>query len=72
MGVRDWGTLLVAFVIVEEDDLGIRTGADMMDRLVAESLLTSVGSDVELMLVVEVEDVRRRLRSVSEMVGDLR
>jgi hypothetical protein len=72
VGVRDWGTLLVAFVIVEEDDLGIRTGADMMDRLVAESLLASVGSDVELMLVVDVEDVRRRLRSVSEMVGDLR
>jgi hypothetical protein len=72
VGVRDWGTLLVAFVIVEEDDLGIRTGADMTDRLVAESLLASVGSDVELMLVVDVEDVRRRLRSVSEMVGDLR
>ena len=53
MGVRGWGVLLVVFVIVEVEDLGIRTGTDMSTK---ERKVGDVDDDVEVgvMLVMSM------------------
>lgn len=69
MGVRDWGTLLDGFAIVEEDDLGIRTGTDILDRLIDWKSSIPVVVDVDVTFV-DVNGCWRRLWPVSGMIGD--
>jgi hypothetical protein len=54
VGVRGWGVLLVDFVIVEVEDLGIRTGADMSSKERKVGNVDDDDGEVDVMLVMSM------------------